>query len=198
VDVVALSRRHQINVLDAELTLPKFMAGSQPDAERFKSLAGQAIEKARAGGRFAGVRWWGEMVNVLYVNGNKHGSFRLEQLFNEVAHEQSIAIFCSFFMDKYDPAIYEEDFGNVCSTHSHLVVSRDDAYHKEAVNRAIREVIGEIKGPLFRSLALWTGPCLMPSSQALLLWVKETLPTHFHEVMRRAREYGRAQAGMPA
>jgi hypothetical protein len=194
-DVNALSRRHQLTVLDADLTLPKFMAGNQPDARTFKDLAGQTIEKARAGGKFAGVRWWGEMVNVLYVGGNKGGSHRLEQLFDEVAHEQSIAIFCSFLMDKYDARIYDEDFGNVCGTHSHVIAAENVASHKEAVNRAIREVIGEIKGPLFRSLALWSGvPCLMPSSQALLLWVKETLPVHFDEVIARSRAYDKAQA----
>ena len=194
-DLDALFRRHQLTVLDADLTLPKFMAGNQPDARTFKDLAGQTIEKARAGGKFAGVRWWGEMVNVLYVGGNKRGSHRLEQLFDEVAHEQSIAIFCSFLMDKYDARIYDEDFGNVCGTHSHVIAAENVASHKEAVNRAIREVIGEIKGPLFRSLALWSGvPCLMPSSQALLLWVKETLPVHFDEVIARSRAYDNAQA----
>ena len=194
-DPDALSRRHQLTVLDADLTLPKFMVGNQPDARTFKELARQTIEKVRAGGKFAGVRWWGEMVNVLYVAGNKRGSHRLEQLFDEVAHEQSIAIFCSFLMDKYDARIYDEDFGNVCGTHSHVIATADVASHKAAVNRAIREVIGEIRGPLFRSLALWNGaPCLMPSSQALLLWVKETLPMHFHEVIARSRAYDKTQA----
>ena len=196
-DLDTLSRRHQLTVLDADHTLPRFMAGSQPDARRFKALAGQTIAKARAGGKFAGVRWWGEMVNVLYVGGNKRGSHRLEQLFDEVAYEQSISIFCSFLMDKYDPRIYDQDFGNVCGTHSHIISAENAASHKDAVNRAIREVIGEIKGPLFRSLALWNGvPCVMPSSQALLLWVKETLPAHFHEVMMRSRAYDKAQAGV--
>jgi hypothetical protein len=193
-DVAALSRRHQLTVLKADLTLPRFMAGNMPDAKTFKGLAEQTIDKARAGGKFARVRWWGEMVNMLYVDGNKRGSHRLEQLFDEVAHEQSIAIFCSFLMDKYDPRIYEEDFGNVCCTHSHVISAQSDVSHKEAVNRAIKEVIGEIKGPLFRSLAMWNGmPCVMPSAQALLLWIKETLPMHFGEVTARARAYERTQ-----
>jgi len=193
-DIDALSRRHQLSVLDAEFTLPRFMSGTGPDARTFKSLAGQTIEQARAGGKYAGVRWWGEMVNVLYVGGNKRGAHRLEQLFDEVAREQSIAIFCSLLMDKYDPRIYDEDFGNVCETHSHVISAENVASHKAAVNRAIEEVIGKIKGPLFRSLALWKGvPCLMPSSQALLPWVKETLPSHFHEVLQRIRAYDEAQ-----
>jgi hypothetical protein len=198
-DLAALFRRQQLTVFDADLTLPKFMTGNLPDAGKFKSLAEHTIEKARAGGKYAGVRWWGEMVNVLYGHGNKRGSHRLEQLFDEVAHEQSIAIFCSFLMDQYDPRIYEEDIGNVCRTHSHLIAAENDLSHKEAVNRAIREVVGEIRGPLFRSLALWNGaPCLMSSSQALLLWIKGTLPMHFEEVMKRVRAYDEARERVAA
>ena len=79
------------------------MAGNAPDGKIFKPLAKQTIERARAGGKYPRVRWWGEMVNVLYVNGNPSGSNRLEQFFDEVAHEERIAIFCSFLMDKFNP-----------------------------------------------------------------------------------------------
>ncbi len=180
----------QLTVLDADATLPRFMAGSMPDGGIFKDLAGKTIEKARAGGKFPRVRWWGEMVNVLYVNGNGAGSNRLEELFDEVAHEQSIAIFCSFLMDKFDLRIYDEAFTNICRTHRHVIPAEDYASHSEAINRAIAEVIGEIKGPLLRSLMSWAGaPSMMPSSQAMLLWVKESLPFHFPEVLARAHQH---------
>jgi len=106
-DLESLGRRGQITLLNANETLPKFLVHNIPDAKSFKDIARAPIEKARAGGRYPRVRWWGEMVNVLYVNGNSRGSTRLEELFDEVAHEESIAIFCSFLMDKFDPKIYE-------------------------------------------------------------------------------------------
>lgn len=155
----------------------------------FKPLARQTIAKARAGGKFPRVRWWGEMVNVLYVGGNPRGSNHLEELFDEVAHEESIAIFCSFLMDKFDPRIYDEAFGNVCRTHSHLIPADDYVRHRLIVNRAVAEVIGEIRGPLLQSLMSWQAtPSLMPSSQALLLWVREKMPEQFEPVLARARE----------
>jgi hypothetical protein len=188
-----LFERGQLTLLDADETLPKFMRGNMPDGDIFKGIAGQTIARARAGGKFPRVRWWGEMVNVLYVDGNPRGSNRLEELFDEVAHEESIAIFCSFLMDKYDPSIYQNDFLNVCRTHSHVIPTDDYFEHRDAVNYAIREVIGEIRGPLHRSLIEWQGaPSLMPSSQAMLMWIRGAVPHRFHQVLARARAYEQA------
>jgi len=192
-DVDGLFRQGQLTLLDADDTLPKFMAGNLPDGSIFKPLARETIARARAGGKYPRVRWWGEMVNCLYVDGNPRGSTRLEEFFDEVAHEENIAIFCSFLMDKFDPKIYDEAFGNVCRTHSHVVPVDDYVQHRLTVNRAVADVIGEIKGPLLQSLVSWksSAPALMPTSQALLLWVREHLPQSFEPVLARARELER-------
>jgi hypothetical protein len=188
-DVDALFRQGQLTLLDADETLPKFMERGMPDGGIFKPLARQTIEKARCDGRFPRVRWWGEMVNVLYVDGNPKGSNQLEQFFDQVAHEERIAIFCSFLMDKFDPAIYDEAFGHVCATHSHVIPVEDYACHRAVVNQAIAEVVGDIRRPVLKSMASWQGAAsLMPSSQALLLWLREHMPQEFKPVLARARE----------
>lgn len=192
-DTAALFRQGQLTLLDADATLPKFMAGNMPDGAIFKPLAKETIARAHAGGKYPRVRWWGEMVNVLYVNGNPQGSNRLEQFFDEVAHEERIAIFCSFLMDKFDPSIYDEAFGHVCTTHSHVIPCDDYVRHRLVVNQAVNDVLGGIKGPLLQSLVSWMGaPTAMPSSHALLLWLKELQPQHFAAVLARARELERA------
>lgn len=192
-DVPDLFDRGQLTLLDANATLPKFMSGGMPDGTIFKPLARETIQKARCGGRYPAVRWWGEMVNVLYVEGNGTASNRLEEFFDQVAHEETIAIFCSFQMDKYDPQIYDEALGNVCRTHSHLIPTADYSAHRAAVNQAIADVVGPIKGPLLRSLVSWhAANTAMPSSQLMLLWVKQALPQHFSDVLERAKQYDAA------
>jgi hypothetical protein len=182
--------RGQLTLLDAEETLPKFMAGGLPDGKIFKPLARETIQRARQGGKFPAVRWWGEMVNVLYVDGNGKASTKLEEYFDEVAHEERIAIFCSFLMDKYDPEIYDEAFTNVCRTHSNVIPTDDYASHRQAINRAIVEVFGPIEGRLLHSLTSWSREASgMPSSQAMLLWIKDTMPNRFGEVLQRAKAY---------
>ena len=131
------------------------------------------------------------MVNLLYVDGNQSGSTRLEELFDEVAHEQSIAIFCSFLMDKYDPKIYDHAFTDVCRTHASVIPAEDYAMHRVIVDRAIAEVIGPIEGSLLRSLVSWAHgrSFAMPASQSILLWLKEAVPTKFDEVLAFARKF---------
>jgi hypothetical protein len=189
-DIPNLFDRGQLTLLDATETLPKFMAGGMPDGRIFKPLARQAIQRARGDGKYPRVRWWGEMVNVLYVDGNGPASHRLEQYFDEVAHEETVAIFCSFLMDRYDPAIYDHAFHNVCGTHSHVIPTDDYESHREAVNGAIADCVGPIEGKLLRSLISWQGSTTgMPSSQAMLLWVRDTMPRQFPLVLERAKQY---------
>lgn len=190
-DIPDLFRRGQLTLLDAEQTLPKFLVGNMPDPKIFKPLAEATIAKAHAGGKFPRVRWWGEMVNLLYINGNRRGSTRLEEFFDEVAHEQSIAIFCSFLMDKYDPKIYDGPFADVCRTHANVIPAEDYRRHRKAVDHAVADVIGEVTGELLESLVSWRQEVAsgMPASQVLLLWIKDTLPHKFEEVLRHAREY---------
>ena len=57
-DTERLFRDGQLTLLDADETLPKFMAGKLPDGRIFKPLAKQTIARARAGGKFRRVRWW--------------------------------------------------------------------------------------------------------------------------------------------
>ena len=183
--------RGQLTLLDANETLPKFMRNGVPDGTIFKPLASKTIEQARGEGKYPRVRWWGEMVNVLYVEGNGRASNQLEQFFDQVAHEQNIAIFCSFLMDQYDPAIYEEAFSNVCATHSKVIPARDYQVHRDAVNVAIEQIIGPIEGKLLQSLVSWKGAVAMPTSQSMLLWIKDTIPDRFCDVLEKAKSYER-------
>ena len=190
-DIADLNQRGQLTLINADDTLQQFVQNNMPDAGIFKRLAHATIEKARADGKYSHVRWWGEMVNVLYVNGNGRGSTALEELFDEVAHEESIAIFCSFLMDKYDPNIYDGPFGDICRTHSNVIPAENYSCHSEVVDRAVTEVLGPLDGPLLESLISWkrnTGSG-MPLSQEILLWVRDVMPKRFADVLSLARKF---------
>lgn len=188
-DVEALRRQGQLNVLDADQTLPRFLRHDMPDAETFKDIARSTIRKARLDGKYPRVRWWGEMVNVLYVNGNGRGSTRLEELFDEVAHEERVAIFCSFLMDKFDPDIYGGPLGDVCRTHANLIPDDDYARHRDCVDAAIAEVFD--KPAFLRVLdgAQDRAGTDMPAAQALLIRLKEAAPDKFRQVVEAARKH---------
>lgn len=187
--VADLQRGGRLLRLDANLTLPKFLVNNMPDARMFKDIARATIKKARAASPGPGIRWWGEMVNVLYVEGNGRGSTRLEELFDEVSHEESVSIFCSFFMDKFDRNIYDGPLGDVCRTHRHLIPVQDETLHRQYVDQAVTDVFGTIDGPFLRAIASSKScePVYMPPSQELLLSLKQALPGKFEEVLAAAR-----------
>ncbi len=196
-DVPELGRRGQLTILDADATLPKFVRNNLPDSDIFKDIARTTIQKAKAGGKYPRVRWWGEMVNVLYVDGNGRGSTQLEELFDEVAHEEQIAIFCSFLMDKFDKNIYDGPLGDVCRTHANLIPAPDYVQHRDCVDQAVSAAFGDLDDQFIRSLGSARGrPSTgMPSSQALLLWVQEAFPEKFGDVLDLARKHERGLRG---
>src|SRR3954462_1398005 len=95
VDVEAARERGQLTVVDADELLPRFMKDAMPDAPVFLGLAADVIANARDGPRYPKVRWWGEMVNVLWEQGNVAASMALEDQFHRLANHHEIAIFCS-------------------------------------------------------------------------------------------------------
>jgi hypothetical protein len=192
-DVVTLRRHGQLLLLDADATLPTFLVRTWPDAPTFQALARATIAQARGGSRSGRVRWWGEMVNVLFVNGNGRSSIRLEELFDEVAHEESIAIFCSFLMDPWDAHMYAGPLQAVCGTHAHLIPVANEAHQVDCVLRALLDVVGQVDGLLLdtlRSATGWQGTG-MPPAQAFLLWLYGTVPHVAARVLARARHYAR-------
>ena len=85
VDVGAARKRGQLTVVDADELLPRFMRDSMPDSPVFLGLAADIVARAREGDRYSKVRWWGEMVNVLWERGDVTASMNLEDLFDDAA-----------------------------------------------------------------------------------------------------------------
>lgn len=185
-----LQRRDQLTVLDADHSLPKLLDDNMPHAATFKEIAQKTIERARGGGKYPRVRWWGEMVNLLYLHGNRQGSIRMEELVNEVAHEEQVAFFCSFFMDKFDASIYRGPLGDVCRTHTNLIPAENERAHRECIDQAVEEVLGGMDGPLLKSLLSGQrAATVMPASQAVLLRLQENFPNRFEEILSSAQRF---------
>ncbi len=178
VDAPAAERSGQLMISDAQLGVAA------------QSVAGEALAKATADRRFTGVRWWGETSNVLYQHGNLGAALAAEDLAADVSQKHGVKLFCSFLCDRFDAAAYDGVLTEVCCKHSHVIPAEDYVHHRLAVNRAIAEVIGDIKGPLLQSLLSWKGlACELPSSQVLLFWVRDAMPERFRDVLERAKVY---------
>lgn len=109
----------QIVFLDAEETLATFMCGDNPDADLFDASIGALFARhAPSGTR---IRAYGEMVDVLWSNGQRRAAIRLEELWNALQARQPFTLLCAYAMANF----YKEPagIGRVCAVHSHITGS---------------------------------------------------------------------------
>lgn len=189
VDVEGARERGQLTVVDADELLPRFMRDAMPDAPLFLGLAGDVIGQARAGGRYQKVRWWGEMVNVLWERGDVAASMNLEDLFDQLGRKHDIALFCSFLMDNFNGEVHAHMLPRLGTNHSHLIPVEDYPRLERAVADALREAVGPEEARVLgsRLLSDYRPPFNMPRAQALLLALRQLLPTVADPVLQRSR-----------
>lgn len=189
VDITGSQERGQLTVVDADELLPQFVRNAMPDAPVFLGLAGEVIAKARGNGRYPKVRWWGEMVNVLWERGDVAASMDLEDRFDHLAHEHEIAIFCSFVMDNFNGEVHSRMLPRLGQNHSHLIPVEDYARLERAVADALRDTVGADEARILEQqlLSRYAAPFQMPRSQALLLALRDTLPRIADSVLTRSR-----------
>ena len=188
VDAAAAAHRRQLAFADVHQALGAASIGGRVDPEQLQQVALHTLHAVNP--EAPGVRWWGEHSSTLYYQGHRASALAAEATAAETLGKRGVILLCSFLYDRFDPQGYGGVLNDMCCAHSHLIPAEDYVRHRMAVNRAITEVLGGLRGTLLQSLASWKGlGCELPSSQAVLFWLRETLPDHFEEVLARARAY---------
>jgi PAS domain S-box-containing protein len=110
---------------DAAETLSKFMVDGLPDPDRFTEVVGSMI--AQAGKDRHQVRFFGEMVALLWIEGNRTAALRLEELWNDVRHTlHPFSLLCIHSMPSFTREVYGVQFIKICQQHSHVIP--DESY----------------------------------------------------------------------
>jgi len=86
--------QHRLICLDASATLDRLLVDGRPDRGRFAEVVGALIERARRAGR--GVTAFGEMVGLLWENGQVEAALQLEGLWNEWATHSPFCLYCAY------------------------------------------------------------------------------------------------------
>jgi signal transduction histidine kinase len=107
--------------LDARETLATFMAGPLPDSQRFHATLSPVIERTFRGNGHAGARLYGEMVDLLWHDGNKDGAIRVEQLWNELARVHRFSLLCAYAMGHFRTEADAVGFRTICEQHGHVI-----------------------------------------------------------------------------
>lgn len=116
VDVSQLAAGGRYHALDAQRTLSQFMIDGSPDPHRFAETIGPVIRTARSGDRR--VLAFGEMVALLWAEGNRDAAIRLEELWNDLARHESFALLCAYPIAHFDDAGFAQPFADINAAHS--------------------------------------------------------------------------------
>jgi CheY-like chemotaxis protein len=108
----------ELLILDAQEVMDSFMVGGLPDEGRFHDHTLKPIMDRVAGRRRPHVRAYGEMVDVLWRNGQEAAAVSLEMLWNQVIASGNCSLVCGYAAAHVGSGAGFEAIGH---QHSHVV-----------------------------------------------------------------------------
>jgi PAS domain S-box-containing protein len=119
ISIAAAMDAGQYIVLDAADTLAQFMVDGVPNKQRFTEILGGAIAKLADGGRR--VHAFGEMVALLWADGNRHAAIRLEEFWNELGKTHRFALLCAYPLALFGDESHAVPFNGICACHTRVI-----------------------------------------------------------------------------
>jgi signal transduction histidine kinase len=109
--------------LDAAETLSGFMLNGVPNETLFHSFMGSLLSSIppTAEGKRPRIVLFGEMVALLWSEGNIDAAIKLEQLWNDLARSHSFHLHCAYPLKGFDQEGHSQAFLNICAEHSHVL-----------------------------------------------------------------------------
>jgi signal transduction histidine kinase len=122
-EVTALIEEKRFVALDARHLLATFMVDGGPNEEKFADAVGGIVANATASarGERPRVAIFGEMVALLWADGNAQAAIRLEQLWNNLARTKAFSLFCAYPMTSFKREEDAELLLKVCNEHSAVI-----------------------------------------------------------------------------
>ena len=119
VDVERARAAGQYVTLDAGDTLSKFIVDGSPEPLRFADTIGGVITRVSEGRQR--VRIFGDMVALLWADGNRAAAVRLEELWNGLQEIHPFSLFCAYPMRGFGGEGLDGPLGEVCSAHARVI-----------------------------------------------------------------------------
>jgi hypothetical protein len=119
INVHDLIREKRYIPLDAEQTLSRFMINGWPDENLFIATVSEILQNGR-GNTNRKIRAFGEMVAVLWAQGNNGATVRLEHLWNKFCQSEKFCLFCAYPKSGFT-ADLADSIDHICSAHAKMI-----------------------------------------------------------------------------
>jgi signal transduction histidine kinase len=112
---------------DAAETLSGFMIDGELNTALFHSFLGYILSSIRSTpeGERTRVVIFGEMVALLWADGNVDAALKLERLWNDLARSHSFQLYCAYPMKSFSQESYSQAFREICAEHTHIKPTED-------------------------------------------------------------------------
>jgi len=107
---------------DAAELLSMFMVAGAPHPGLFQEVVGSVLARASANDR--AVKVYGEMVALLWADGDVTSTIALEDMWNDLAAEHRFALLCAYPLQDFD-ADARAAFKRICTQHSGVIPAED-------------------------------------------------------------------------
>lgn len=114
------SREAESVWLDARDTLAGFMEGRMPSPELFHATLGNVFDRLMVSRSYLVVRAYGEMVDMLWKDGNPDGAIALEKLWNALANRYAFNLLCAYERAHFDDVDEKTGYHRVCAVHDRV------------------------------------------------------------------------------
>jgi signal transduction histidine kinase len=112
---------NQLTILDARETLAMFMVDDAVDIDLFKTTLSRVTASVRESAPDAPIRAFGEMVDLLWADGNPNAALRLEELWDEAVADGAVKLLCAYSIERFCREADARRFQHVCDRHSHVL-----------------------------------------------------------------------------
>ena len=143
-DLTSSACQARMVMRDAAESLTRFMVAGRPDWQKFKQFAEGLIQRVgsvRADTPPPTLFIFGEMVALLWAEGNRSAAIELERLWNEFAKHYSFQLHCAYPLHSFSDEADRAQFAQICKEHSHVVpteafttLSSDDEQFRKIVH----------------------------------------------------------------
>jgi PAS domain S-box-containing protein len=122
-DLVLIAQQRRFVCLDASETLSEIMVDGWPNPARFTHVMGSILSElsSAAQGQVPRVAAFGEMVAVLWADGNADAAIQLEHLWNDLARTHTFDLLCAYPMHCFSRMSDVFQLQQVCSAHAQLI-----------------------------------------------------------------------------